>query len=53
MATEVDEIGEDDVMWPLMLMRMAGRRDVAKEVDEFERDLVMWPLTLMKFMGMS
>ena len=37
MATDVDEIGEDVVMWPPMLMRMEGCRDVATEVDEIGR----------------
>ena len=33
MATDVDEIGGDVVLWLLKLMRLEGCRDVATEVD--------------------
>ena len=53
MANEVDDIGEDVAMWPLMLMRLKGCCDVANEVDEIGGDVVMWPLKLMRLKEMS
>ena len=39
MATEVDEIGGDVIMWPL---KLRGYRDVNTDVDEIGGDIMKW-----------
>ena len=52
-ATEVDEIEREVVMWTLQLMRLGECRDVSTEVDDIKGDVVMWPLLLMRLEKMS
>ena len=53
MATEVDEIGGDVVMWPLKMMDLRGCCYVAIVDDEIGGDVAIWTLKLMRLERMS
>ena len=53
MATEVDGVGGDVVMWPLTLMRLKGCCGVGSVINEIGGDVVMKTLKLLRLERMS